>query len=62
MYFRDQTERIMNTMIISIIYILGPLMLLYGCKKSNWLNRFGAVGLAYILGIVIGNIGLIKPG
>jgi uncharacterized membrane protein len=61
MYFRDQTERIMNTMIISIIYILGPLMLLYGCKKSNWLNRFGAVGLAYILGIVIGNIGLIKP-
>jgi uncharacterized membrane protein len=61
-YIRIQTDRIMNTIIISIVYILGPVLLLYGCKKSNWLNRFGAVGLAYVLGIVLGNIGLIKPG
>ena len=51
----------MNSLIISIIYILAPVLLLYGCKKSGWLNRFGAVGLAYVLGIVLGNIGLVKP-
>jgi uncharacterized membrane protein len=51
----------MNKIIISIIYILGPLLLLYGCKKSRWLNQFGAVGLAYVLGIVLANIGLVKP-
>ena len=51
----------MNIILIAIIYILGPLLLLYGCKKSAWLNQFGTVGLAYVLGIILGNIGLIKP-
>jgi uncharacterized membrane protein len=46
---------------ISLIFILGPVFLLFICKKSSWLNKFGTVGLAYILGIIIGNIGIIKP-
>jgi uncharacterized membrane protein len=51
----------MNSIIVAVIYLLGPLMLLYGCKKSAWLNRFGSVGLAYVLGIILANTGLIKP-
>ncbi|MBN1416076.1 MAG: DUF819 family protein [Bacteroidales bacterium] len=51
----------MDTLVVGVIYILGPLMLLYGCKKSVWLNKFGTVGLAYVLGIILSNIGLIKP-
>jgi len=51
----------METAIVMTFYILGPLLLLYACKKSEWLNQFGAVGLAYVLGIVLGNTGLIKP-
>ncbi len=51
----------MDTVIVGIIYILGPILLLYGCKKSNWLNQFGSVGLAYVLGIILGNTGLLKP-
>lgn len=51
----------MNVIIVGIIYVLGPVLLLYGCKKSVWLNKFGTVGLAYIFGIVLGNIGIIKP-
>ena len=51
----------MNTLIIGIIYVLGPVLLLYGCKRSAWLNQFGTVGLAYVFGIVLGNIGIIKP-
>jgi uncharacterized membrane protein len=51
----------MATPFIAVMYILGPVLLLYGCKKSEWLNKFGSVGLAYVLGIVLGNIGLIRP-
>lgn len=51
----------MNTLIVAAIYIFGPVLLLYGCKRSAWLNQFGTVGLAYIFGIILGNIGLIKP-
>lgn len=51
----------MNEIIVGIIYILGPILLLYGCKRSNWLNQFGTVGLAYVFGIILGNIGLVKP-
>jgi uncharacterized membrane protein len=51
----------MNTILVGIIYTFGPVLLLYLCKKSSWLNKFGALGLAYVLGIIIANIGLVKP-
>jgi len=51
----------MNSIFIGVLYVLGPVLLLYGCKKSEWLNKFGSVGLAYVLGIVLGNIGLLTP-
>jgi uncharacterized membrane protein len=51
----------LDTVFVGIIYILGPVLLLFGCKKSKWLNQFGTVGLAYVLGIILGNTGLIKP-
>ena len=51
----------MNNFLIGAVYILGPLLLLYGCKKLSWLNKFGTVGLAYVLGIIMSNTGLIRP-
>jgi len=51
----------MSTILVGVIYMLGPVLLLYLCKKSTWLNKFGAVGLAYILGIIIVKIRLVKP-
>src|SRR5512133_625203 len=48
-----------NTAIAALIYILGPVLLLYSCKKFSWLNKFGTVGLGYVLGIIIGNIGIV---
>ncbi|HNW50633.1 MAG TPA: DUF819 family protein [Prolixibacteraceae bacterium] len=51
----------MNFILVSLIYIFGPVGLLYACKKSNFLNKFGTVALAYFLGIILGNIGIITP-
>jgi uncharacterized membrane protein len=48
-----------NTAIAALIYILGPVLLLYSCKKFSWLNKFGTVGLGYVLGIILGNIGIV---
>lgn len=46
--------------LVAFLYIAGPVLLLYGCKKSSWLSQFGTVGLAYVFGIIIGNTGLIN--
>lgn len=51
----------MNNIILAVIFIFSPLLLLYGCKKVSLLNRLGTVSLAYILGIILGNVGWITP-
>jgi len=51
----------MHIILVAIFYIFGPILLLYICKKSSWLNKFGTVGLGYVFGIIIGNTGFITP-
>lgn len=50
------------TIAYAILFAFGPVGLLYACKRSNFLNKFGTVGLAYILGIILGNLGPDTPG
>lgn len=40
-------------------YLLAPALLIYLTKKSNILNRLGAVVLAYLTGLIIGNTGIL---
>lgn len=49
----------MQVAVAAVVYILGPVLLLFGCKKFRLLNQFGTVGLGYVLGIILGNIGLV---
>ncbi|MBN2484629.1 MAG: DUF819 family protein [Bacteroidales bacterium] len=51
----------MGVFILILFYILAPLGLLFLCQKSKFFNKFGTVALAYILGIIAGNSGLISP-
>ena len=51
--------------IISLVlfYLLVPLILIYLCKVSSILKRIGAVVLAYAVGLIAGNTGIIPtPG
>ncbi len=48
--------------LLVIFYLLTPFLLIYFTKKSRFLNRLGAVVLAYLLGITMGNIGLLPKG
>jgi len=42
-----------------LFYLFAPILLIYLCKISNTLKKIGAVVLAYALGLIFGNIGII---
>lgn len=46
------------TITLVLFYILTPILLVYLVHVSKSINKIGAVVLAYIIGLVIGNIGL----
>ena len=51
------------TLTLILFYLFTPLFLIYLCKTFNFLNRIGSVVLAYIVGLIIGNIGILPvPG
>ena len=47
------------TISLVVFYLSAPVLLIYLTKISKLLNRLGAVVLAYLLGLFIGNIGII---
>lgn len=47
------------TIALILFYLLMPVLLIYLCKISTFLHRVGAVVLAYAVGLIIGNIGIL---
>jgi hypothetical protein len=47
------------TVSLIFFYFLAPVLLIYLTKISKFLNRLGAVVLAYLLGLIVGNIGIL---
>jgi len=52
----------MTSIALYLFYFLTPLLLLYLCHISKPLKKIGAVVLAYILGILAGNVGIFPRG
>lgn len=46
-------------LLLIVFYVCFPAAIVYGTRKSTLLNKVGAVVLAYIVGVVLGNIGLL---
>ncbi|MBW8326440.1 MAG: DUF819 family protein [Prolixibacteraceae bacterium] len=46
------------TIALVLFYLLTPILLIYLVHVSKTINKIGAVVMAYIIGLVIGNIGL----
>lgn len=51
----------LSDIILTLIFVLAPAGVLFLCRKVGWMGKVGPVLILYILGIIIGNIGLI-PG
>ena len=48
----------MTSVVIVIGFIFFPLFILYICNRYKFLNKIVAVVLAYVFGIIIGNVGI----
>lgn len=48
----------MVTLLLILFYFLTPLLILYLCHISKPIKKIGAVVLAYIAGLLIGNVGI----
>lgn len=42
-----------------LFYIFTPILVLHLCHRIPFLNKLGSVIVAYILGLLLGNIGLL---
>lgn len=51
----------MTLIILAIFYVFTPLLILHLCHRFPFVNKLGAVIIAYLVGLIVGNIGLL-PG
>lgn len=49
------------TTVLILFYLLAPLLILWLCNRFTIINRIGSVLVAYALGLIIGNTGIISP-
>jgi uncharacterized membrane protein len=48
--------------LLVIFYVTFPLVLIFVCKKWSFFKRIGTIVMAYFIGIVMGNIGILPKG
>jgi len=48
--------------ILVIFYVFAPLLILYLCHRFPFINKLGAVVVAYMVGLILGNIGVLPEG
>ncbi len=49
----------MATILLVIFYVLTPLAIIQLCRSYRWVNKLGAVIIAYLIGLILGNVGLL---
>jgi uncharacterized membrane protein len=49
----------MATITIVVFYVFTPLIILHFCHKYRFVNKIGAIVIAYAVGFVLGNIGIL---
>ncbi len=53
----------MTPFLLALFYVLFPMLILHLCHRYPYVNKIGAVILAYLFGLLLGNIGLLpSPG
>lgn len=52
----------MKIVLLVIFYLFSPLLILYLCRKYRFVNKLGSVLIAYLVGLILGNIGILPEG
>jgi uncharacterized membrane protein len=50
---------VMDLILLGLFYILMPILILHLCHKYRYVNKLGAVMIAYAVGLLLGNIGVL---
>ena len=53
---------ILNLTVLTLVFCLAPAAVLVCCDKVPWLGKIGPVLILYVIGIAIGNSGLMSSG
>lgn len=48
-----------SVILLVLFYVFSPLLILYLSQHVKWIDKIGAVVVAYIVGIIAGNLGII---
>jgi len=52
----------MELILLLGFYLLFSVLIIYLCQRFPFINKIGAIAIAYVIGIIIGNIGIIPEG
>lgn len=52
----------MKLIFLAFFYLLTPILILHLCHRYRYVNKLGAVVIAYLLGLILGNIGILPEG
>jgi len=58
----EESIKLIEAIPLLASYLIISALIIYVCQKSNFLNKLGAIAIAYVLGIIIGNIGILPAG
>jgi uncharacterized membrane protein len=50
----------METTLLVLFFVFSPMLILYLCQKYTVLNKIGAIVIAYAVGFLLGNIGILN--
>jgi uncharacterized membrane protein len=48
--------------LLVLFYVFFPMLILYLCRKFPMVNKLGSVVIAYAVGLIVGNIGILPEG
>lgn len=48
--------------ILVVFYLFFPIAIIWMCKKWSLLSKIGTIGVAYLVGLIIGSIGVLPEG
>lgn len=51
-----------NQIALIVFYLFSPLLILHLCHKFNYINKLGAVVVAYLIGLLLGNLPILPEG
>ncbi|MFW5781577.1 MAG: DUF819 domain-containing protein [Bacteroidota bacterium] len=53
---------LIGKIVLVFFYVFSPMLILFLCHRFPFVNKLGSVVVAYIIGLILGNIGILPEG